>query len=411
MNILYICADHGIPVLGKKGASVHVREMSNAFIRAGHSVIIVAPMATKSLWEKSQDTQAEFIPIPVSKNAVNLIRTIKAYTNALDVASSLSSEIRRMVYNEELEVDLLRRFKNSPTDVIYVRASLYSTVGVTLKKILGIPLIVEINSPLPLEQSLYRSSETNTLAYAAERKLLTHADAILCVSQELKNYVESLGVHGDRVSVIPNGVNPQFFRPRKNCKKIREKLGLDSGPILGFVGGLRPWHGVGILPELLERMKAYHSDVKLLIVGEGPLKERLSNEFSEKNLGSNIIFAGNIPHIDIPDMIHLFDIALAPYAQPKHNFYFSPLKLFEYMACAVPVVTTRIGQISEVIQHNETGLLYDPEDIEALTSHCLNIIENPKLAQWLGVKASQRVKEKYTWDHNVKRVIEIIESL
>jgi len=151
MKILYICADYGIPVLGKKGASVHVREMSNAFIRAGHSVVIVAPTAIKSPWEKPQDTDAEFIHFSASKQVVDLVHAIKSYTNALGESSSLSGEICRIIYNEELEPRLFRRFKKSPPDFIYVRASLYSTAGVALKESLGIPLIVEINAPLPLE--------------------------------------------------------------------------------------------------------------------------------------------------------------------------------------------------------------------------------------------------------------------
>ncbi|MCF6323973.1 MAG: glycosyltransferase family 4 protein [Gammaproteobacteria bacterium] len=407
MKILYICADYGIPVLGGKGAAVHVREMSNALVQTGCSVVIAAPMATSSPWDIPQDTEAEFIQFSANKNTVELIHAIKSYTENLGETSALSGEIRRIVYNEEFEGKLLRRFKKSPPDFIYVRASLYSTAGISLKKELGIPLIVEINAPLALEQHLYRSSETKKLAYAAERKLLSHADAILCVSKELKNYVASLDIDSNRIHVIPNGVNPQLFNIQEKNNALRDKTGLGQGPVLGFVGGLRPWHGVKILPELLNRIKAVHPDVQLLIVGEGPLKNSLACDFREKNLENNVIFTGNLPHKDIPGIINLFDIALAPYAKPEHDFYFSPLKLFEYMACGIPIVTTRIGQIQDIIQDNETGLLYEPGDVEQLTNHCLNILKNPGLARLLGFNAEKIAKERYTWDHNVKRVMSI----
>jgi len=411
MKILYICPDYGIPVLGKKGAAVHVREMSNAFIRAGHSLVIAAPSATRSPWEEAQHVDAEFIQFPMRENASEVIRAIKSYTNTLNSAPSLAGEIRRIIYNEEFETRLFRRFKNSPPDFIYVRASLYSTTGVELKESFNIPLVVEINAPLAMEQNIYRSSETSELAYAAEYKLLFNADAVLCVSQELKNYVISLGIDDSLVHVIPNGVNPEYFNNKNGNPGLKKKLGIRQGPVLGFVGGLRPWHGVDILPSLLSNIRDKYLHVQLLIVGEGPLRTNLENQFREKNLENNVVFSGTFPHRDIADIIKLFDIALAPYAQIKHEFYFSPLKLFEYMACAVPIVTTRIGQIKNIIQDNETGLLYEPDDIEGLTRHCFNILENPDKARLLGVNAANVVKEKHTWDHSVKRVLDIVGEL
>lgn len=411
MKILYICSDYGIPVLGKKGASVHVREMSNAFIRAGHSLVIAAPLATKSPWEKPQYADAEFIQFPASESAIEVVRTIKSYTDTLSSAPSLASEIRRIIYNEELEPRLFQRFKDSPPSFIYVRASLYSTTGVELKKSFNIPLVVEINAPLAMEQNIYRSSETGELAYAAERRLLFNADAILCVSQELKNYVMSLGINDNLVHVVPNGVNPRYFNSKNNNPGLKKSLGLRKGPVLGFVGGLRPWHGVDILPSLLNNIRKNYSDVQLLIVGEGPLRSNLEYQFREKNLENNIIFAGSFPHRDIADIIKLFDVALAPYSQTGHDFYFSPLKLFEYMACAVPIVTTRIGQIQEIIKNNETGVLYEADNLEELTMHCLNLLENPKQAKLLGINAEKVVTKKHTWDHNVKRVLGIVGEL
>jgi len=411
MNILYICPDYGIPVLGEKGASVHVREMSDAFTRAGHSLVIAAPLATKSPWEQPQYMDAEFIQFPVSENAVEVVRAIKSYTDMLSSAPSLAGEIRRIIYNEELEPRLFQRFKNTPPDFIYVRASLYSTIGVELKKSFNIPLIVEINAPLAMEQNIYRSSETGELAYAAECRLLLNADAILCVSQALKKYVISLGINDNLIHVIPNGVNPHYFNSKNNNLGLKKSLGLRKGPVLGFVGGLRPWHGVDILPSLLSNIRENYSDVQLLIIGEGPLRSSLEFQFREKNLENNVIFAGSFPHRDIADIIKLFDVALAPYAQTGHDFYFSPLKLFEYMACGVPIVTTRIGQIQEIIKNNETGLLYEADNLKELTTHCLNLIENPQQAKLLGVNAAKIVAEKYTWDHNVKRVLGIVESL
>ncbi len=408
MKILYICSDYEVPILGEKGASVHVREMSNAFIRAGHSVVIAAPLATRSPWEQPQHVEAEFIQFSESESVAEVVRAITSYTDMLSSASSLPSAIRRIIYNEKFESQLLQRFNNLPPDFIYVRASLYSTTGVELKKTLNIPLVVEVNAPLAMGQNIYRSSETGELAYAAECKLLFSADAILCVSQELKDYVVSLGVNASLVYVIPNGVNPQYFNNKNHDPGLKRKLGMRQGPVLGFVGDLHSWRGVDIFPSLLSNIREKYPDVQLLIVGEGPLRANLEYQFREKNLENNVIFAGSFSHRDIADLVKLFDVALASYAQTEHDFYFSPLTLFEYMACATPVVATRIGQIQKIIKDNETGFLYEADNIEELTTHCFKIFENPKEAKLLGKNAAKAVKEKHTWDHNVKRVINIV---
>jgi glycosyltransferase involved in cell wall biosynthesis len=118
-----------------------------------------------------------------------------------------------------------------------------------------------------------------------------------------------------------------------------------------------------------------------------------------------------LQHEGVPNWIRQFDVALAPYAPPEHPFYFSPLKLFEYMACGVPTVAACIGQIGEVVRHGETGLLYRPGDVDELATACDRLLADEALRHKLGKSAAEQIRGHYTWDHNVKRIVELVRAL
>lgn len=411
MRILYLCPDMGIPVLGRKGASVHVRELVAAFGRAGHSVITATPLLNKSPWEEPAKLESSLLHTPPSPETIAAVLALKTFNDTLGVENSLPGELRRILHNQEWSIKLKRKFDNHRPDFIYERASLYGTAGVFLARELERPLILELNSPLAIEQTTYRATGLGELAAQAERWTLPRADAVVTVSESLRDYVASLGVEPERVHVIPNGVNAELFKPAALDPKVRTRWSLGDGPVLGFVGGLRPWHGVGVLPALLDRLVKRYPKLRLMIVGDGPLRGEMEHDLRERGLTQSAVFTGSLPHEEIAALIRQFDVALAPYPRPEHDFYFSPLKIFEYMACGVPVVASGLGQIPEIIRNGETGLLYPPDEPEALMEACDRLLSDPDLRYRLGAAAAKEVHGRYTWDHNVERVIEVAQDL
>jgi glycosyltransferase involved in cell wall biosynthesis len=249
------------------------------------------------------------------------------------------------------------------------------------------------------------------LAANAERWALSNADAVLAVSIPLRDYAVLLGAEPDRVHVVPNGVDAELFQPGEPDPEVRTRRDLGDGPILGFVGGLRPWHGVEVLPALLERLVRRHPNLHLVIAGDGPLRGELERDLRERGLAQSVVFTGWLPHEEVAALIRHFDVALAPYPMPDHDFYFSPLKLFEYMACGVPVVAARLGQIEEVVRNGETGLLYPPGEFGALDAACSRLLEDPDLRWRMGRASAKEAHDRYTWDHNAARVVELARSL
>ncbi len=412
MRILYVCADFGIPILGRKGAAVHVRELVAAFIRAGHSVIVAAPVKTKSPWEAPATLRAPLLQVEPGPESGAVIEELEAFTQSLGVSRTLPGELRRILYDLQLAAELNRRFQAEPPDFVYERASLYSTAGAELADAFGVPLLVETNAPLALEQAAYRGSELTALAAAAERRTLSRADAVLAVSAPLRDYAVSLGAARTRVHVVPNGVDARVFRPGPRDPALAARFGLNGGPVLGFVGGLRPWHGLEFLPPLLERLVVRHPDTCLVVVGDGPLRGELEHNLRVRGVFVNTTFTGSLPHEEVAALIRHFDAALAPYPEPSgHTFYFSPLKIFEYMACAIPVVGAKIGQIAEVVCDGETGLLYPPGELDALTAACERVLADPPLRERLGRAAAEHVRSRYTWDGNAAQVAALARPL
>lgn len=409
MKILYVCSDSGIPVLGRKGASIHVRSLASALTRAGHAVVVATPLLTRSPWEPPAALDAQLLHIPPSDTLVAAVDTVRSYTEALATSSTLPGEMRRILYNQQIQGALLRRFKDDRPDFVYERAAIYSTAGAAAARALGIPLVLELNAPLGIEQAKYRGSDLAGLARHAEHASLTAADVVLVVSAPLREYVLGTGVQPERVHVLPNGVDEALFVPADRSEAARTRWRLGHGPIVGFVGGLRPWHGVRALPALLKRLLASHPDLQMVIAGDGPLRRELSEAFARKGLTAHAVFTGTLPHEDVPDLVRLFDIALAPYDAADHLFYFSPLKLFEYMACGVPVVAAGLGQIRDVVIPDETGVLYAPGDLAALTDACERLLEDPERRVRLGRAASEAVHRQFTWKENARRVIELVE--
>ena len=412
MKILYLCCDSGIPVLGYKGASIHVRELVSAFRRAGHDVIVAAQLLNKNPWETPASLDARVVQIRLGAPSVTSVAAVKEFQEIIGVESSLGSEFRKMLFNREVMAsELKRQCDQAPPDFIYERVSLFGIAGVLLARQWKVPLLVELNAPLAVEHATYRAGSLRDLGVTAERWTLSQANAVLTVSKTLREHVIGQGIAADRVHVLPNGVDPNLFHPAAPEPSGRARLGLAAAPVIGFVGGLRPWHGVEILPELLEKLSRRHPTLQMLIAGDGPLRGKLEADFQKRGLTNRVRFTGIVAHDQVPAIVRHFDIALAPYPRLDHDFYFSPLKIFEYMACGIPVVASACGQIRELIKTGKTGLLCRPQQIGALADACDRLLRNPALRRRLGESACKLVHTHYTWDHNARRATELAESL
>ncbi len=395
MKIAYITADNGIPVFGKKGASIHIRELVNALDLLGHQTTVLTVRRGSF-----------FAPLKAEVITMEADHSSSQGENLSKEENALARERRSLQSSITIGEDLSVLHSESRFDLIYERYSLWSTAGVRVARKLGIPCLVEVNSPLLEEQQKYRALHLSTEAEAVEAEVFKEADALLAVSAQVKSYVISKGAIPERTFVIQNGVDVKRFHPAVEPAYLE---GVDGKFVLGFVGSLKDWHGIDILLKAFRILQKRSPDYHLLIVGDGPLRTWIEDYAREHQLKKKMTITGWVSYDQLPNLIQRMDVTVAPYPFLE-DFYFSPLKLFEYMAAGKPVIASRIGPIERAIQDGKTGLLVRPGDPNDLVVKIERLHSEPALQKALGIAASAEAGH-HTWVQNAHRVMEIVAPL
>jgi glycosyltransferase involved in cell wall biosynthesis len=396
MKFAYLSSDFGVQPFGGVGNSVHLHEIVRALRGCGHAVEVFSSVAAP------EGEQTDFHSVPLEGFPAAASRSIELETG---LPAHLPVEWRRLVYAEYVQRTLLPRLEAFRPDALYERYSLFAYGGVELARKLGVPLLLEVNAPLSLEASRYRDLVLKRTAADLERRIFRAADAVLVVSSELERFARGLGVPAERVVVLPNGVDPERFTPDADGGAIRERYGLTGKRVIGFVGTLRPWHDLDTLLEALATVTARDDDVELLVVGEGPAGDRLRGLTD-----AAVTCTGAIEYDDVPACMAAMDVVVVPYSS-EIDCYFSPLKLFEAMAMARPVVGARIGQVAELVGDGETGLLYEPGDARDLAEKLRRALDTANGGSKLGSTARAWVVGERTWGHNAREITRIARSL
>jgi len=423
MNIAYLCADFGVHVFGHKGASIHVREMVSALRLAGHAVCLISPAIDegKEGREKSEAESSlprvmkslegvDLLPVLPSERLLQLFKDFETLDKFMGMKTRLRQELRNLFYNLTLYDKALALLRQHPVDFIYERYALFGFAGIRLARSLGVPHILEVNAPLAYEQEKTRGLEMKELAREAERRIFRETDRVIVVSRQLQEFAASCGVPEARIHLLPNAVDPQHFVAADQGLAVRTKYQLDGKRVIGFVGSLKPWHGTETLFEAFRTLHAKTPDTHLLIVGDGPKREALEQYAQSQGLSGAVTFTGNVAYDDVPYYIAAMDITVAPYI-PQEHFYYSPIKIFEYMVMGKPVVAGRIGQVEEIIADGETGVLFEPGNIAQLAAALAKLASDRQLCCRLGENASAWVRKERTWDHNARQVLALAREL
>jgi glycosyltransferase involved in cell wall biosynthesis len=145
-------------------------------------------------------------------------------------------------------------------------------------------------------------------------------------------------------------------------------------------------------------------------VGEGLEREWCARIARELGLADTVVFTGSVPHEQVPQYVAAMDVATVPYGK-LDQFYFSPMKLFEYMAAGRPTVAASLGQIAEVVDHGRDGWLYEPGNAQSLAQGIDTILYNPTLGADMGAAARAKVLANHTWRNVALQVIDLARSL
>jgi glycosyltransferase involved in cell wall biosynthesis len=365
MRIAYLSTDPGIAYGGTKGASVHVAELIGALAREGAEVLLLVARIEPGAAEAPPGVTVEPLPGP-GKGA--------------SVAERVSAEPERQAWLEE-------RLESFGAAALYERLALHSAAGSAAARRLRIPHLVELNAPLLQEAARYRTLAAPELASLLERSVLRGAELVLAVSRPLARYARARGAR--RVAVCPNGVDTELFAPPVTRSPRR--------PSAVFTGTLRPWHGIETLAEAWRLFGA--GAPPLTVVGDGPGRRLL------EEVGARV--TGALPHAEVPPVLAGADIGIAPYAADAPP-YFSPLKLFEYMAAGLAVVAAAIPGVTELVDER-TAVLVPPGDPEALANAVARLAADPLARERLG-RAGRMLAQRHTWANRARGILDEVAS-
>lgn len=248
----------------------------------------------------------------------------------------------------------------------------------------------------------------NVVARYEMRFTFQQARFILCVSEAAKAHLISVWqVAPERIVVMQNGVDVSLFAPSTKRDAVRRSLGFSEQFVIGFTGSFQHWHGLDKLVDSFARLRTNIPQAHLLLVGDGPARPDLEAKIDRLGLQECSTITGYVAQTQVPDMLAVMDVVTAPYPQLPQELWFSPLKLFEYMAAGKAIVASKAGQISTVIDHRHTGLLVEPGNIDELASSILYLYQNPDQRLKMGSNARKQAVAHHSWEQYVQRLEEV----
>lgn len=385
MKFCYLCPDLGIPVDGNKGASSHIRGFIKALTSLGHDVVLAV---SRPVREGTVDVPVRVIPRPRILDGISDQDSPRVYR-----------ALGHLLTNGEIEKLLHTIVEEEKPDLIYERYSPFSAAGGITARHLSVPHILEVNAPLAEQGKQYRKQALQEASELMEKTAFAQAGFIVTLTHQLKEWLQDQGISEKKIFVRPCGVDETLFSPKGEVLKgeLQDKF------VLGFVGSLKPWHDIDLLSGL---MRALADDPKyhLLVVGDGPMAESVRK--LQKELPGRVTLTGAVAQETVPAYIRAMDVALAPYPN-LDLFYFSPLKVFEYMACGRPLVATGIGQLNELIRHGETGWLVPPGGPERWAEAVKRLEADRSLREALGKQARKEAVEQHTWEKRAASFIDL----
>ncbi len=329
------------------------------------------------------------------------LRSVPLLKQAVCVAA-LAKKIRR------LAADL-------KPDVIHAHSPALNGLAVSrVARSLGLPWIYELRyyeEDAAVDRGKTRhNSPRYRLARRLEQSALEKATRVTTISKALKADLISRGVGSERIFEIPNGVDIDYFRPREPDVELIARHNLAGKTIIGFIGSFYFYEGLENLVEAMIRLLSERSDVKLLLVGEGEAEDLLRQRAPE-DLREHFVFTGKAPHAQTPRYYSVMDILVYPRVSSRLTELTTPLKPLEAMAMEKTVVGSDVGGIRELLDHGETGFLFEPGNPRALASCLSKLVESETVRRAVGRKAREFVVRERDWERIVMRYLNIYQGI
>jgi len=266
---------------------------------------------------------------------------------------------------------------------------------------LGLPVVYEIRAfweDAAADHGTYRAGSFKyRVVRAAETLACRRADQVFALCQGIRGDLLARGIRGDKVAVVPNGVDEVQFQPCPSDHELAQAWGLTGRKVIGFLGSFYRYEGLDLLVDAFARVAAIHPDCSLLLAGGGDMEKELKDRVRERGLSQKVVLPGRIEPQRIPGVYALIDVLAYPRHASRLTDLVTPLKPLEAMAMGKAVVASDVGGHRELIRQGETGLLFQPGDVNALTGCLQTLLEDPGRRADLGRRGLEYVRANHTW--------------
>ncbi|MEL7976462.1 glycosyltransferase family 4 protein [Isoptericola sp. F-RaC21] len=413
MRVAYVSSDPGVPVFGRKGSSVHVQAVLRELVRGGAEVHVVTT-------RPGGDTPADLADVVVHEVAV------------APTGSTAEREVALREADAQVDGVLAGIAAGGGLDLLYERYSLWGTAATAWASDAGVPSVLEVNAPLVVEQRTHRELVDEAGAERCARAAIGAATAVVAVSGPVAAWAaDRAGGHPEKVHVLSNGVDTGRIVPAADrCGGRRDLTDSSRGRVHGrqgalhfgrdtsarrvrqvapaftvlFVGTLKPWHGLDVLVDAFAGLRARVPGARLLLVGDGPGRGDVLALAHERGVEGAVRATGAVRPADVVRHLHDADVAVAPYP-PLDDFYFSPLKVYEYLAAGLPVVASAVGELPDTLEHGDAGVLVPPGDADALADALVALAHDADRRATLGARAREVAVERHDWSVVVRRAL------
>jgi glycosyltransferase involved in cell wall biosynthesis len=215
-----------------------------------------------------------------------------------------------------------------------------------------------------------------------------------------------MGVPPQRVFYVPNCPGTTLLSLRRQVQeadqaKVREELGVGDAPLTIYVGNITLGDDLDLALFALKQVLGRIPEARLVVVGAGDGLAHLRSLTAELDLGEVVTFTGWIDQQDIPAYLAAADVAIYPYRDTLVNRAKCSIKILEYMAMGKAIVTSRVGQNIEYIEHGRSGILAEPGDVDAFANGLIAVLTDPLLARRLGAQARERIEHRFNWSQRI----------
>jgi len=365
MKILRITSDLYPYVVG--GLGLHTHYLSRLQAQMGHDVTVYISKKDGKLISKSVDGYK----IQSFKPSVQLFG---------------NSIMPNMFY-------YLMKNRNN-FDILHAHSHLFfsTNMSAAVKK-MGAPPLVITNHGLISQSAPKWLSDIYTPTVA--KWTFDMASKILCYTDSEKEQLESIGVSSNKIAVIHNGIDTDQFSPSDEDRSKFQIL---------WVGRFVPGKGVEYLIDAFAKIKRNYYNIKLLMIGTGPLKNDVIKQIEALDLSGNVIIKDFVPNSEIPELYRNSDLFVLPSLEEG-----VPRTILEAMACGVPVVCTNLPQLDKIVK--DCGIVVPVKDSEALATSIEDILSNIPKKKMLGQNGRERVVKNYSWNDTVIKTVELYKCL